>query len=65
MSRLPASRLFPKNLVCNCGTELASRALVFWSACSGVTLHFVQLRNPMQFSGLCHNDGTCHANCLI
>jgi len=54
----------PKDLVCDNGSELTSKAMFFWSQKSGTKLHFIQPGKPMQNAFVESFNGTFRDNCL-
>ena len=54
----------PKILVCDNGTELTSKAMFFWSARSGTTLHFIQPGKPTQNAFVESFNARLRDNCL-
>jgi len=48
LDQLAEQPSLPKTIVCDNGTELTSKAMVFWSQSRGVKLHFIQPGKPTQ-----------------
>ena len=64
LDQLGERRPLPKTLVCDNGTELTSKAMFFWSARSGTTLHFIQPGKPTQNAFVENLNGQFRDNCL-
>ena len=64
LDQLGERRPLPKTLVCDNGTELTSKAMFFWSARSGTTLHFIQPGKPTQNAFVESFNARFRDNCL-
>jgi putative transposase len=64
LDQLCAERGKPRKIICDKGTEFASKAMFFWSRESGVALGFIQPGKPTQNAPVESLNGKFRNECL-